>query len=311
MPTPRKGKRILSLDGGGIRGMFLIDILRSLETACGRKITDLFDIVVGTSTGGLIAAGLLAGRSLDSIEECYWKCSVSFEAAKPSILTEVSRFMYGSIISPDVIYGIIQDMVGDIRLDELPESPRLLMVATDASQSLPRPFLFRNRPVDKSNFQYVTTAFLADAVRCSTSAPTYYPNHTKIGARTIVDGAIHSNNPVLFAIAEAALVFPDSPIDIIVSIGSGLQEVTLLDTPPSGFIEWVTSILNMSTDTETSHNLAAAIMGSKLIRINPPNVGRCYIWESDKEIIQSYKNIISSFCDVLSADIFKTLNVVL
>ena len=55
------GSRILFLDGGGIRGLIQIELLRKLEEDTGRKITELFDWIVGTSTGGIIALGLVYG----------------------------------------------------------------------------------------------------------------------------------------------------------------------------------------------------------------------------------------------------------
>lgn len=57
----RNGSRILFLDGGGMRGLIQIEILRQLEKETGRHITELFDWIVGTSTGGVIALGLVYG----------------------------------------------------------------------------------------------------------------------------------------------------------------------------------------------------------------------------------------------------------
>ena len=55
------GSRILFLDGGGIRGLLQIELLRKLEEDTGRKVTEIFDWIVGTSTGGIIALGLVYG----------------------------------------------------------------------------------------------------------------------------------------------------------------------------------------------------------------------------------------------------------
>ena len=57
------GSRVLSLDGGGIRGLVQLEILMQLEEATGRKVTDLFDWIIGTSTGGIIALALVYGES--------------------------------------------------------------------------------------------------------------------------------------------------------------------------------------------------------------------------------------------------------
>ena len=57
----RAGSRILCLDGGGIRGLIQLEVLSQLEKKTGRRITELFDWIIGTSTGGLIALGLVYG----------------------------------------------------------------------------------------------------------------------------------------------------------------------------------------------------------------------------------------------------------
>lgn len=57
----RAGSRVLCLDGGGIRGLIQLEVLSQLEKKTGRKITELFDWIIGTSTGGLIALGLVYG----------------------------------------------------------------------------------------------------------------------------------------------------------------------------------------------------------------------------------------------------------
>lgn len=74
------GSRILSLDGGGIRGLVELDILMQLEEATGRKVTDLFDWIIGTSTGGIIALALVYGESvLKSTKKSYY-CDTIMQA---------------------------------------------------------------------------------------------------------------------------------------------------------------------------------------------------------------------------------------
>jgi len=294
------GKRILSLDGGGIRGIFTLDILRHIERKSGKRIIELFDLIVGTSTGGFIAGSLVTGKTIDEIEEEYWKVSKSFSDASPSILTYIRRLIFGSILDPSVMYNLLRSFLGNIKLNELPESPRLLIVASKASGFYATPFLFRNRPINNSSFPYIYNIRLVDTLRACTSAPTFYPNY-KIGSSTIVDGAIHSTNPTMFAICEASLM--SESIDFLVSIGTGPVEGGEAkgerEEVPENMFSWIYSLLNMSTDTENTQNLAKGILGSKLIRINPPT-GNCYLWENDKTIINSYRQIVKAYCQRLS-----------
>ena len=57
------GQRILSLDGGGLKGLILIEVLIYIERLTGKKIVELFDWIVGSSTGGVIALALVYGKS--------------------------------------------------------------------------------------------------------------------------------------------------------------------------------------------------------------------------------------------------------
>ena len=59
---PAAGSRVLCLDGGGMRGLVHIEVLTQIEKLTGKKITELFDWIIGTSTGGLLALGLVYGK---------------------------------------------------------------------------------------------------------------------------------------------------------------------------------------------------------------------------------------------------------
>ena len=74
---PPHGVRILALDGGGTRGLLTIQLLKALEKSTNRRIHELFDLVGGTSTGGILALGLQAGISLDRLENLYMELSSS------------------------------------------------------------------------------------------------------------------------------------------------------------------------------------------------------------------------------------------
>ena len=79
-PLPFKvkgGQRILCLDGGGIKGLVQIEILRQIQEATGKKITDLFEWIVGTSTGGILALAMVYGEFVNTIIFCWSCCMLS------------------------------------------------------------------------------------------------------------------------------------------------------------------------------------------------------------------------------------------
>ena len=69
---PKKGLRILSLDGGGMRGLATVLILKEIEKRTGKRMHELFDLICGTSTGGILAVALgIKSMSVDQLEEIY------------------------------------------------------------------------------------------------------------------------------------------------------------------------------------------------------------------------------------------------
>jgi predicted acylesterase/phospholipase RssA len=309
-PAPGSGLRILCLDGGGIRGVFTLDVLRALEAACGgRRVIDCFDLIVGTSTGAFIAASLVAGRSIDAIEDEYWKVSVSFTTAAPSISSTIARAVRGHVIDPACMYGLLTGFLGDVRMEELPATPRLLLVGTDAAVATPQPFLIRSQRLaaeEAGRFAapYTTDCALKDALAAVTAAPTYYPSFN-LGGRTIVDGAVHSNNPVMYAIAEAATVFPGRGIDMLVSVGTGTVSAdSTVAPPPSGLVGWANALIAVAQVSEPAGCLAAAMLGpSRYLRLSPTQVGDCGIWETDSRVLAGFRARVVVYLQSMQAEL--------
>ena len=71
------GDKVLCLDGGGIRGLVQLEILREIEELTHRRIVDLFDWIVGTSTGGILALGMVYGEHIHLLESPKYYCASS------------------------------------------------------------------------------------------------------------------------------------------------------------------------------------------------------------------------------------------
>ena len=308
-PLRAGGLRVLALDGGAIRGLFTLDVLRRIEAATRRPIRECFDLIVGTSTGGFIATRLLAGQSVEGIEAEYRTILASFRDAAPSLASFLKRFTRGHVLDGNLMLRLLRGTWKESRLADLPPTPRLLIVATQADVALPQPFLIRNQPVDataaaRTRFDYTADAPMVDVVRCCTAAPTFYGPHT-LGDRVIVDGAIHSNNPILFAVAEAAAVFPDTPIAMLLSVGTGERRVEHQGQAPTGrhdgnlgMLGWTSSLLEQTTSTEHPHLLALAMLGpARYHRVNPGGGGDLFIWEHDDAVIARHRAAVAAWLD--------------
>ena len=88
--------QILSLIGGGIRGAFITAFLKELEDQLGRRIADSFDLIAGTSTGGIVAAGLASGMTANEMHEFYVRYGASIFTPRPPYQPPagVSRVVY-------------------------------------------------------------------------------------------------------------------------------------------------------------------------------------------------------------------------
>src|SRR6267378_3052991 len=109
-------RRILSIDGGGIKGVFPAAFLANIEQAVGRRTADYFDLIVGTSTGGIIALGLGLGLSADQILSLYQNRSEDI-FPRPNFAKKIAQLLYPKYDS-EPLRNALQETFGDRRLGE-------------------------------------------------------------------------------------------------------------------------------------------------------------------------------------------------
>ncbi|KAK8976495.1 hypothetical protein V6N11_001638 [Hibiscus sabdariffa] len=273
---PKQGIRILSLDGGGMKGLATVQVLQEIEKGTGKRMHELFDLICGTSTGGIFASALgIKLMSADQLEEIYRNMGkVVFSEPVPKnnegaswrnkldrLYKNSSRSFRvvakGSKHDAEKLERLLQDMCADEDGDDLlietavKNIPKVCLVSTLASVTPAQPFVFRNYqyPVGTPEVPLATSessgttmpgspatgtqvgckrsAFVGSckhllwqAIRASCAAP-YYLDDFSDGVYRWLDGALLANNPTIFSIREAQLLWPGTKIDSIVSIGSG------------------------------------------------------------------------------------------
>ncbi|KAE7995461.1 hypothetical protein FH972_000250 [Carpinus fangiana] len=274
-PVAKQGLRILSMDGGGMKGLATVQILKEIEKGTGKQIHEMFDLICGTSTGGMLAVAL--GIKLMSLEECeeIYKNLGKLVFAEPvpkdneaatwrekldqlykSSSQSFRVVVHGSKHSADQFQTLLKEMCADDDGDLLIESavkniPKVFVVSTLVSLMPAQPFIFRNyqypagtlelplaisessgisaigSPTTGAQVGYKRSAFIGSckhevwqAIRASSAAP-YYLDDYSDDVHRWQDGAIVANNPTIFAIREAQLLWPDTRIDCLVSIGCG------------------------------------------------------------------------------------------
>jgi uncharacterized protein len=236
-------KRILSIDGGGIRGLIPAILLAALEKATGKACRDQFDMLAGTSTGGIIAVGLLAGLPAQQLVDLYANRGAEI-FANPDLLKGAIRPKY----SATPLENILQTLLGPGWLSQT-KGPELLVPAT-CVDPIEDAFFFkswkaRGTKLNPGDVQDDLDFQLWQVARATSAAPTYFPTAvvSSMSGKVayLVDGGLHSNNPTLAAIASAADLWGGEDLRIL-SLGTGRRAASLNGAASEdwGAVEWVT-----------------------------------------------------------------------
>jgi uncharacterized protein len=214
--------RILSLDGGGIRGVFPAAFLAKLEEHLDRPIGSYFDLIAGTSTGGIIAIGLGLGLPAGEILKLYEECGPEiFDQHHGPVKTWLGQRvrgawnLLGTKYSSDPLCDALRNILGDRRLGE----SRTRLVIPAWHPVLERVYIYKTAHHPRLESDYKQLAL--DAAMATAAAPTFLKPHLTIDAVELVDGGVWANNPIGVACVEAVglLGWPSNRLRIL-SIGT-------------------------------------------------------------------------------------------
>jgi patatin-like phospholipase/acyl hydrolase len=247
--------RILAIDGGGIRGLIPAIVLAEIERRTGRRTADLFDLIAGTSTGGILACGLTRagedGRPVFTAADLIGL----YESEGPEIF---ERRLLKRVTSVD---GLIDERYDDSGLNaallRYLDSARLSDTATEVfitAYEIERrqAFFFRS---SRARVDPTYDFTLVDAARATSAAPTYFePARVRdvAGAATyaLVDGGVFALNPAMTAYAEIAAGGRTGDIELVVSLGTGshTRRIAFEDARGWGQIGWARPIIDVVFD---------------------------------------------------------------
>ncbi len=222
--APNDGKfyRILSLDGGGIRGVFPAAILARLEEHLEHPIGRYFDLIAGTSTGGIIAIGLGLGLSARDILKLYVEQGPAIFGQGHGALEDWMRrqvrgfkHLFTTKHSSDPLRSALEGVIGRRRLGE----SRTRLVLPAWHPVLERVYIYKtaHHPRLESDFKQPAI----DAAMATAAAPTFLKPHMTESEVELVDGGVWANNPIGVAAIEAVgmLGWPNDRLKIL-SIGT-------------------------------------------------------------------------------------------
>jgi uncharacterized protein len=265
--------KVLAIDGGGIRGLIPALVLAEIERRTGRRTAEMFDLIAGTSTGGILACALSRrgddGRPMYSAEDLsQLYISEGPKIFDRSLVKEVTSA--GGLLDEKYddkgLNAALETYLGDARLKEVLAD--VMLTAYDIHDRFA--FFFRSaraRADDEYDFS------LNEAARATSAAPTYFEPvevTDAAGARTypLVDGGIYAVNPSMCAYAE--VVAEGQELEVLASLGTGAQTkpYEFDDVKGWGAVEWARPLIDMVFDgvADTIDFEAATLAGDRYRR---------------------------------------------
>ena len=263
-------RKILSIDGGGIRGIIPSLVLDYLERESGKSVYELFDLCVGTSSGGIIALGLSQADQVGKAKYSALDLAEFFEVSGDKIF---QRTVWRNIRSAggvlDELYSArpleaaLRKYFSDTRLGE-----------TLGSTMVPSYDIENRRTVFLKSWHPDHEAIKCrDAARATSAAPTFFePALINVDGdqRALIDGGVFVNSPVVCAYAEGLKLFPDEPL-MVVSLGTGqlVRPIPYESAKDWGQAGWVMPLLDCMFDgaTKAANHQMQMFLGDRYIRL--------------------------------------------
>ena len=232
-------RRILAIDGGGVRGIIPALALEALEEATGRPARDSFDFLAGTSTGAVIAAAVGAGIPAERIVSLYRRRAPELFRRVP-VLNLVRRVLFGFQYDVAELRRILGEELGEQASWRINDVPRDIMLTAKGLDD-GHPWYFVKDRADDPGGRRTGELLLADCVTASAAAPTYFAPWAVPGIGLLVDGGVGvAGNPVYQACVEAFEYDDYKPREtIVVSLGTGRFLDRSRPTWLWSWVEWV------------------------------------------------------------------------
>ncbi|XP_044067601.1 calcium-independent phospholipase A2-gamma-like [Siniperca chuatsi] len=276
-PVKGRGIRVLSIDGGGTRGVVPLQVLKLLEAETGKKIYQLFDYICGVSTGAVLA--FMLGLVHFSLEECadmYRRFGSEVFRQNPLVGTMKMGWSH-SYYNTETWETILREKLGNRVLVKTARdglSPKVSAVSAVVNWGTsPKAFVFRNynhKPGSLSRYAGGSGCQMWQAVRASSAAPGYFQEFT-LQSDIHQDGGIIMNNPCALAVHESRLLWPNQPFQCVLSLGTGRYDNAKRGPATSTSLRAkISNLISSATDTEGVHTLLDDLLAPDVyFRFNP------------------------------------------
>ncbi|XP_037744398.1 calcium-independent phospholipase A2-gamma isoform X1 [Chelonia mydas] len=285
-PVKAWGIRILTIDGGGTRGLVALQTLHKLEELTGKPVHELFDYVCGVSTGAILAFMLgLFHIPLDECEELYHK--LGSDVFKQNVIVGTMKMGWShAFYDSDIWEKMLKDRMGSDLMIETARNPKcpkeachkyntkVAAVSTIVNRGTPlKAFVFRNYnhfPGVKSHYIGGCQYKLWQAIRASSAAPGYFQEYA-LGNDLHQDGGLLLNNPTALAVHECKCLWPNVPLQCVISLGTGRYESERKNSITYTSLKTkLTNVISSATDTEEVHTMLDGLLPpDTYFRFNP------------------------------------------
>uniref|UniRef100_A0A3P9K1P1 Patatin-like phospholipase domain containing 8 n=1 Tax=Oryzias latipes TaxID=8090 RepID=A0A3P9K1P1_ORYLA len=316
-PVKGRGIRVLSIDGGGTRGLLALLTLQKLEHLTGKRIHQLFDYICGVSTGAILAFMLgIFQIPLDQCEDLYRK--LGSDIFKQNVIVGTVKMGWShAFYDSEMWESILKERLGEVRMIESardPHSPKVAAVSTIVNRGLPlKAYVFRNyrlMPGVQSHYLGDCKHKLWQAIRASSAAPGYFQEFV-LGKDLHQDGGLLINNPTALAIHECKCLWPNTPLQCVVSLGTGRYETLGKNsTAYTSLKTKLTHVISSATDTEEVHTMLDALLPpDTYFRFNPYMREDIPLNESREEKLNFLKSEGERYLECNVAKLKKTASV--
>jgi hypothetical protein len=261
-------RRVLCIDGGGIKGVFPASFLSTIEASIGTSVAEYFDLIVGTSTGGIIAIGLGLGLSASDLLGFYQEHGPAIFNGNGKL--RLFRRFFRAKYDPQSLRQALTKVFGSRRLGE--SRKRLLIPSFNVETGEVHVWKTAHHP--RLERDYLHSA--VEVALSTGAAPTYFPTYKAESGTPLIDGGVWANNPVAIAAIEAIGVLGWEAADLrILSLGCTTTPFNI-DWGRShslGVLGWATKItdLFMTAQSVSATGMTQHLLPDRnnLVRISP------------------------------------------
>jgi len=264
-------KTVLSIDGGGIRGIIPAKILEHVERKTRKRTAEMFDLIAGTSTGGILALALAVPDSDDNPAFSADDLAALYEKRGKDIFYRSSYHCLSSIgglAEEKYPHQNLEAVLHEYFAEYLVQHAITNVMVSAYEIEERSPFFI------KSWDGNTWLARMRDAARATSAAPTFFePARVHFEAdvaAALIDGGVYVNNPAMSAYAEARRLWPDERI-VVVSLGTGeaTRPITYEEARDWGAVGWIAPLISvmMHGQAEAAHYQLRNILRGDFYRI--------------------------------------------